>query len=77
MSNNQKHKSLCLPFTYRIYASETVVYDGKGRRVVGCPTEQEAVEVIAGITKEIERRGEMFEVRRMENWSEDSETSKR
>lgn len=48
----KKKKEYSLPFTYRIYASETVVYDGKGRRVVGCPTEQEALEVIARMTKE-------------------------
>ena len=41
-------------FTYRIYGSETVVYNRKGRRVVGCPTEQEAVEVIQSIKKEME-----------------------
>ena len=52
MSKKRK-KQICLPLTYRIYASETVVYDGKGKRVVGCPTEQEAVEVIDRMTEEI------------------------
>ena len=53
MSKKQKKNQFCLPFSYRIYASETVVYDGKGKRVVGCPTEQEAVEVIDRMTEEI------------------------
>lgn len=30
------------------FSSETVVFDGKGDRVVACPTEQEAVEYIRG-----------------------------
>ena len=34
------------PYTYRVYGVETVVYDAKGKRVVGCPTEQEAIEYI-------------------------------
>ena len=34
------------PYTYRVYGSETVVYDKKGRRVVACPTEAEALEYI-------------------------------
>ena len=60
-------------FTYRIYGSETVIYDRKGKRVMGCPTEQEALEAIQRMTCEIEG-SEMCEVRRMENRSEDSET---
>lgn len=50
----KKKKEYCLPFTYRIFASETVIYDRKGRRVMGCPTEREALEVIARMTKEKE-----------------------
>lgn len=42
----KKIKKYSPPFSYRIFASETVVYDRKGKRVVGCPTEQEAIEVI-------------------------------
>ena len=34
------------PYTYRVYGSETVVYDKQGRRVVACPTEAEALEYI-------------------------------
>lgn len=63
-------------FTYRIYGSETVVYDRKGKRVVGCPTEQEALEVIQRLTEEKEG-SEMCEVRGMENRTEDSETTER
>jgi len=33
-------------FHYVIYASEVVVYDTKGNRIVSCPTENEALEFI-------------------------------
>ena len=34
-----------------IYPSEVVIYDSKGRRVVACPTEEEADEYIEEHTK--------------------------
>ena len=43
-----------LPYTYRDYGSEAVVYDAKGKRVVGCPTEQEAIEFIKENQEEAE-----------------------
>ena len=34
------------PYTYRVYGAETVVYDSNSKRVVSCPTEQEAIEYL-------------------------------
>ena len=31
---------------YIIYSSETVVYNSDGKKLVSCPTEQEAIEYI-------------------------------
>lgn len=39
------------------FSSETVVFDGKGNRVVACPTEQEAVEYIRGQEMPVDRQG--------------------
>ena len=39
------------------FSSETVVFDGKGDRVVACPTEQEAVEYIRGQEIPVDRQG--------------------
>ena len=39
------------------FSSETVVFDGKGDRVVACPTEQEAIEYIRGQEKSVDRQG--------------------
>lgn len=45
--NKSKFKiDFVLPYSYRVYGSETVVYDSKGKRVVACPTEAEALEYI-------------------------------
>lgn len=46
------------PYTYRVYGAETVVYDSKGKRVVACPTEQEAIEYIQELcnSKEYEKK---------------------
>ena len=35
---------------YIIYSAETVVYDSNGKKIVACPTEQEAVEFIDELT---------------------------
>ena len=50
-----KKKKYSHPFTYRIYASETVVYDRQGKRIIGCPTEQEAIEMIERMMKDREK----------------------
>ena len=40
--------------------TETVVFDGKGDRVVACPTEQEAVEYIRGQEIPVDRQGSEY-----------------
>ena len=42
------------------FSSETVVFDGKGDRVVACPTEQEAVEYIRGQEIPVDRQGSEY-----------------
>ena len=49
------------------FSSETVVFDGKGDRVVACPTEQEAVEYIRGQEIPVDRQGSDFGVPEDEN----------
>ena len=47
-----------LPYPYRVYGAETVVYDSNSKRVVSCPTEQEAIEYIQELcnSKEYEKK---------------------
>ena len=35
---------------YITYSSETVVYNSDGKKIVACPTEQEAIEFIDELT---------------------------
>lgn len=35
---------------YITYSSETVVYNSNGKKIVACPTEQEAIEFIDALT---------------------------
>ena len=35
---------------YITYSAETVVYDSDGKKLVSCPTEQEAIEYIDKLT---------------------------
>ena len=42
------------------FSSETVVFDGKGDRVVACPTEQEDVEYICGQEIPVDRQGSEY-----------------
>lgn len=34
------------PYTYKIFSSEVVIFDSRGRVVVKCPTEDEAIEYL-------------------------------
>lgn len=38
-------------YSYVIFANEVAVYDKSGKKVVSCPTEEEAVEYIRGKEK--------------------------
>lgn len=39
-------------YYYVVYDNETVVYDGQYRKMIGCPTEQEATDYIRDNSKE-------------------------
>lgn len=46
-NDNQKQEEVDTEnVSYRIYSSETVLFDKKGKRLMGFPTEKEAVEYV-------------------------------